>query len=99
MESNTDEQLRISTLKEYQILNTQTEPVYEDITGLASMICRTPISLMSFTDKDRQWFKSHRGMSLQQSSLATSICACIAEQREPMVIPDTTKDPRFQIWN
>lgn len=96
MELNTDEQLRIRTLKEYQILDTEVEPVYDDITGLASTICRTPISLMSFIDKDRQWFKSHRGTSLRQSPLATSICACVAEQRAPLIVPDTMKDPRFQ---
>ncbi|MBS1968812.1 MAG: GAF domain-containing protein [Bdellovibrionales bacterium] len=96
MEFNTDEQLRLRVLKEYNILDSESEQAYDDITYLASTICRTPISLVSFIDKDRQWFKSHRGTSLQQTSLDTSICACVAQDRQPMIVPDTMNDPRFR---
>lgn len=96
MEFNTDEQLRLRVLKDYKILDSEAEQAYDDITYLASTICRTPISLVSFIDKDRQWFKSHRGTSLQQTSLDTSICACVAQDRQPMIVPDTMNDPRFR---
>lgn len=96
MEFNTDEQLRLRVLKDYKILDSEAEQAYDDITYLASTICRTPISLVSFIDKDRQWFKSHRGTSLQQTSLDTSICAYLARDRQPMIVPDTMNDPRFR---
>ncbi len=96
MELNTDEQLRLRVLKDYQILDSEAEQAYDDITYLASAICRTPISLVSFIDRDRQWFKSHRGSSLQQTSLDTSICAYVARDRQPMIVPDTMNDPRFR---
>lgn len=96
MEFNTDEQLRLRALKEYKILDTEADQAFEDITYLASTICRTPIALVSLIDKDRQWFKSHRGTSLQQTPLDTSICACVAQELRPMIVPDTQKDPRFR---
>jgi len=96
VECNIEKQQRFLALQEYQILDTEAEQAYDDITYLASMICRTPLSLVSLIDEDRQWFKSHRGTSLQQTPLVTSICACVAEQKETLLVPDTLNDPRFQ---
>lgn len=96
MELTTDEQLRLRTLHDYKILDTEPEQAYDDLTNLASLICRTPLSLVSLIDSDRQWFKSHRGTSLQQTSLDTSICACVARERKMLIVPDASQDPRFK---
>lgn len=96
MEFNIDEQLRLRVLKDYKILDTQEEQAFDDITFLATTICRTPISLVSLIDENRQWFKSHRGTSLQQTSLATSICKHVVQEGRPLIVPDTMNDPRFR---
>lgn len=96
LEFNTDEQTRLRVLRDYKILDTESEQAFDDLTYLASTACRTPISLITLIDKDRQWFKSHRGTSLQQTPLDTSLCAHVVRDRSPLIVPDTANDPRFR---
>lgn len=53
-----DEEKRLAKLEEYAILDTEDEQVFDDITHLASYICKTPIALITFVARDKQWFKS-----------------------------------------
>jgi len=52
---------RLDALNQYQILDTAPEKAFDDFTFLAAQICGTPIALISFIDKNRQWFKSNLG--------------------------------------
>ena len=49
---------RLAALESYAVLYTPAETTFEDITRIASMICQTPIALVSLVDSGRQWFKS-----------------------------------------
>ena len=95
------EQERLAALRRLQILDTMTEKDYDDITFLASRICQTPISLISFVDEDRQWFKSHLGVDLRESAREFSICdraiatVTATGERKPFIIPDLRRDERF----
>jgi GAF domain-containing protein len=87
---------RISALKEYDILDSNPEQLYDDLVMLASQICDCPISFISIMDKDRQWFKSITGASLTESPRDTSFCGhTILEPDQLMVAPDTLEDARF----
>ena len=66
---------RIRKLEEYSVLDTLPEQDYDDITRLASVICESPISLISLVDENRQWFKSRVGLDAQETSLACLLCA------------------------
>lgn len=91
-----DENSRLKELKEISILDTLPEKEYDDITLLASVICEVPISLISLTDTDRQWFKSKVGFDDRQIPNEYSFCAhAILEPHKTLEIPDARLDHRF----
>jgi len=61
-----DEAYRLAILKHYEILDTPPEAAFERITALAASLFNAPISLISFLDRDRLWFKSHHGLGVTE---------------------------------
>lgn len=91
---NEDE--RLHALNSYNILDTIPEQEFEDITFIASQICQTPISLVSLIDKNRQWFKSNRGLDVTETHRDYAFCAhAILEPDKVMEVNDSFQDPRF----
>lgn len=86
---------RLQALDEYQILDTPEEPTFDHVTQIASIICEAPIALISLVDRDRQWFKSKRGLGVNETSLGVSFCKHALLQPGLLIVPDATKDPRF----
>ena len=91
-----NEQDRLEALRSYDILDSLPEKEYNDITLLASEICNTPISLISFIDDKRQWFKSNRGLDVQETPKDFAFCShAILNPSEVLIVPDSRKDERF----
>ncbi|MDQ6843601.1 MAG: GAF domain-containing sensor histidine kinase [Bacteroidota bacterium] len=91
-----DETSRLEALRSYNILDTLSEQDYEDITLLAATICKTPVSLITFIDEDRQWFKSHHGVSVSETTKEYAFCAhALNSPGEPLIVEDSRKDARF----
>lgn len=91
-----NEQQRLDALKEYSILDTLPEKEFDELTSLASFICKTPISLISLVDDKRQWFKSKKGLNANETAKEIAFCAhAINKPEEIFVIPDSRKDDRF----
>ncbi len=87
---------RLEVLNSLQILDTVADDDYDNITELASLICGTPVSLISFVDKKRQWFKSKKGLTASETSREYSFCAhAILDPLEILEIPDARLDERF----
>ena len=86
---------RLNALKHYEILDTEAEAVFDDITLLASQICQTPISLVSLVDIDRQWFKSRQGLGAEQTERSIAFCSHAILQDGVFEIPDASQDKRF----
>ncbi|MEZ7515771.1 GAF domain-containing sensor histidine kinase [Flavobacterium frigidarium] len=91
------EEKRIKALQSYNILDSLTEQDYDDITLMASIICDVPIALVSFVDKDRQWFKSNLGLETKSTPRSDSFCSHAIEAiNEPFIITDSRTDERFK---
>lgn len=89
------EQSRIETLLDYEILDTDAEQVFDDLTELAAELLKTPIALMSFIDEKRQWFKSRFGLDITQTPRQFAFCAHTILEEEVFVIENATQDKRF----
>lgn len=86
---------RIAALKTYNILDTDAEAVYDQLTLLASQICGTKISLISLIDQNRVWFKSQTGLNTKEISRELAFCAHTILDNQPLIINDTRNDVRF----
>jgi len=89
------EDQRLLALHRYQILDTPEDPAFDDIVEVASLICEAPVAVINFIDRNRQWFKSEKGLGIRETPLDVSICAHAILQPGLFVVPDTTLDPRF----
>lgn len=87
---------RLQALIEYEVLDTQAEQRFDDLTAIAAHICDTPISLISLIDTNRQWFKSKYGLEVTESPRELAFCShTILEPERMMIIPNAEEDERF----
>lgn len=90
-----NEKERLAELYDFDILDTETEKDFDEIVQLASLICETPISLISLIDKDRQWFKAQVGLDTKEIDRNFAFCAYAIHDSKLMEVIDATTDDRF----
>ena len=90
-----NEAARLAALRRYGVLDTTPEPAFDDLTRLAANFCGASISLITFVDETRQWFKSRLGLELDSTPRATSFCGHAILSHELFVVEDAGNDERF----
>ncbi|HET8771544.1 MAG TPA: PAS domain S-box protein [Gemmatimonadaceae bacterium] len=86
---------RLQALRDYAVLDTPSEPAFDDIAFLAAELCGTPMAMVTFIDGQRQWFKARRGLLTPEIPREVSFCTYTIVEREILVVPDAARDPRF----
>ncbi len=87
---------RLAALRASAILDSDPEAAFDDLTQIASLVCETPISLVTFIDADRQWIKSRVGADLVETTRDAAFCARALDIPHPVrEVPDATRDARF----
>lgn len=89
------EKTRLASLYQYQVLDTDPEAAFDDLTRLASQICDTPIALISLVDADRQWFKSRLGLTVTETARDLAFCSYTILEDRPLIVEDALFDQRF----
>ena len=87
---------RLASLNEAEILDTDPEAVFDNLTRLAADLFDTPISLISLVDANRQWFKSTFGIGIRSTSRDVSFCDFAIRSGEVMIVADAAFDDRFK---
>jgi GAF domain-containing protein len=91
-----NEAQRLAELKEFEVLDTEAEKVFDDLTRLATYICKTPIALITLLDSDRQWFKSKVGITATETSRDIAFCSHAIMQTDTFIVRNALEDDLFK---
>lgn len=92
-----NEKQRLQDLLSYHILDTPPEDDLNDLAEIASLLCNTPVSLISIVDGKRQWFKAKKGIDFTETDRKLSFCQYTLDKpEEVLVVNDALKDDRFK---
>jgi EAL domain-containing protein (putative c-di-GMP-specific phosphodiesterase class I)/GGDEF domain-containing protein len=91
----THEDARLDALYQLNLLDTPPTEAFDRITRMAAQLFNLPISAVSLTDRDRQWFKSRVGVEHTSIPREQAPCGAIADANEFLVIPDLLDNPCY----
>src|SRR5690242_186609 len=86
---------RLAALDRFDILDSETEPAFDRVASLAAHIFRTPIALISFVDRERQWHKSRIGIESSETPRALTLCDETIRSNSALLVADLRHDARF----
>ncbi len=87
---------RQGALASYAVMDTPPEREFDEIVRLASLVCNTPIALLTLLDADRQWFKARVGLDVESTPRNISFCDHAIRSDQVMVVGDALADDRFR---
>ncbi|MFZ3076041.1 MAG: ATP-binding protein [Psychrobacter glacincola] len=91
-----DEVERINKLKKYQVLNNNEEPAFTRLTELVKLFFNMPVVTITFMDENTQYLKSVHGLGgVCTTTRKVAICNYTVLSNNVFVVPDLTKDSRF----
>lgn len=88
-----NEQQRLDNLKKYNILYTQSEPVFDELAAYTAEIFAMPIAMINFVDKDNVWTKAsqegEQGFNVERGS---SLCSLAILKDEVTIFKDALNE-------
>lgn len=93
----TDDAPRLAVLAELGLLDSQPEPLLDDLVSVAAALLGVPMGLISLVDRDRVWFKARFGVADPQVSRSHSFSDwVVAHPEAPLIVRDAAQDDRFR---
>jgi diguanylate cyclase (GGDEF)-like protein len=68
---------------------------FDRITRTAMRLFDVPMSLVTIVESDMEWFRSVKGVTVDERARAKSFCAWVIATGRPFLVPDTFKSERF----
>ena len=90
-----DEHERVDSLHRMVRLDTPAEARFDRLTRLAGHLFNAPVSMVTFIEEDRQWFKSARGHMIGETPRVESFCQYTICKNEPLIVENALTDDRF----
>jgi GAF domain-containing protein len=91
-----NEEARLNALRNLRLLDTPPSESFDRITRMASRLLGAPVSTISLTDRDRQWFKSRVGVELAEIPRDEAPCNYAIHSDQVFVVSDMLQDGRFK---
>ena len=89
------EERRLQNLYQYGILDTPDEAAFNQIAEDTSFFLKAPSVMVSFMDRDRQWFKACIGYSKADAPRQATFCQYTLLSDRPMVVENALQHPIF----
>lgn len=89
------EALRLETLREYRLMDTEREPAFDRVTRLVADLFDMPVALISLIGEGREWIKSAHGYELAEMRPEFCFCRYVVADDRPLIVPDALEDTRF----
>lgn len=89
------EQRRLAALAKFEVMDTPRESAFDELAELVAAICEAPIGVVNLIGECRQFFKAEVGLGVRETPLDTSFCAHALLEKDFLLVPDATADPRF----
>jgi GAF domain-containing protein len=90
------EDLRVSCLESYDILDTAGEGAYDDVARLAGMLAGTPACGIGFVDGARWWGKAVVGFPVTELPRDDTFCSYAVSSGATLFVGDARSDLRFR---
>ena len=95
-----NEENRLKELARLHLADGTREEVFDRTTKKLARVFEVPIALITFVDRDHQWFKSQVGLpeeiaEAHQMSRELSVCGHVIANDEALVVEDLSRDRRF----
>ena len=87
-----NESARLRALYSYEIIDSVKERDFDRLTELASLIAGCEISLISFIDKERVWYKSAKGLEVEEVPRGFTMCERTLTSSQLFLVEDTLED-------
>ena len=91
-----NERARLAALAATGLVDSASEPRFDRLARLASMVTGSPIALISLLTSTRQWFKARVGLPVAETPRDWAFCSHAILQNDLFVVEDALSDERFR---